>query len=72
MKFQTPKLHADNGSKAFRVLELALPIVGTTAPTENALYYGQRYVDTVAKKVYVATAMGSVVAANDWEEEATV
>ena len=68
MKFQTPKLHADNGSKAFRVMEMALPITGIVPPAENALYFGQRYVDTVAKKEYTATAVGSEVPADDWQE----
>ena len=72
MKFQTPKLHADNGSKAFRVLEMALPVTGIVPPAESALYYGQRYVDTVAGKEYTAIAMGSEDPADDWAEVATV
>jgi len=66
MNFQKPLIAVDNGSKAFRAQEMALPITGVAAPTEDALFFGQQFVDTTAKKFYVAIAMGTGAA--DWVE----
>lgn len=66
MNFQKPLIATDNGAKAFRAQEMALPITGVAAPTEDALFFGQRYIDTVAKKEYVAVVMGTGAA--DWKE----
>ena len=70
MNFQTPLIATDNGSKAFRAQEMALPVTGIVAPSEDALFFGQVHVDTVAKKVYVSVAMGTGAA--DWVELAQV
>ena len=45
-----------------------LPLTGEVAPASNATYMGQTYVDTVAKKVYMAVAVDSVTPADDWKE----
>jgi hypothetical protein len=45
------------------------PLSGSVAPTVNASYFGQMYIDTVAKKVYVAVAVGSATPANDWQAQ---
>lgn len=66
MNFQKPLIATDNGAKAFRAQEMALPIIGTAAPTEDALFFGQQFVDTTAKKLYVAVAVGTGAA--DWVE----
>lgn len=66
MTFQKPLIATDNGSKAFRAQEMALPIIGVLAPAEDALFFGQCFIDTTAKKVYFAVAMGTGAA--DWVE----
>lgn len=56
----------DNGAKVMRVLELLTPLNGVTAPAINATFIGQKYIDTVAKNVYVSVAVGSITPAADW------
>lgn len=58
--------YPDYGSRAMRVLDALTPINGVAAPAINATFIGQKYIDTVAKNVYVSTAVGSEVPANDW------
>ena len=58
----------DAGAKAMRVLNALTPINGEAAPAVNAAYFGQIYVDTVAKKGYMAVAVGSATPADDWEQ----
>lgn len=58
--------YPDYGSRAMRVLDALTPINGVAAPAINAEFLGQKYIDTVAKNVYVSTAVGSKVPANDW------
>ena len=58
----------DNGSRAMRVLEAVTPINEETAPAINAQYLGQIYVDSVAKKIYMAVAIDSEVPADDWQQ----
>lgn len=58
----------DFGARAMRVLNAVTPINGTAAPAVNAKYLGQIYVDEVAKKGYMAVAVGSATPANDWKE----
>jgi len=58
--------YPDYGSRAMRVLDALTPINGVAAPAINATFIGQKYIDTVAKNVYVSIAVGSEVPANDW------
>jgi hypothetical protein len=58
--------YPDYGSRAMRVLDALTPINGVAAPAINATFIGQKYIDTVEKNVYVSTAVGSKVPANDW------
>ncbi len=58
----------DNGSRAMRVLEAVTPINEETAPAINAQYLGQIYVDSVAKKIYMAVTIDSEVPADDWQQ----
>lgn len=58
----------DYGSKAMRVLGALTPKNGITAPTINAEFLGQLYVDTLAEKVYISVAVGSEIPANDWKK----
>jgi hypothetical protein len=58
----------DNGSKTMRVLDTLTPINGTTAPSVNAKYLGQIYVDSTAKAVFISVAVGSSTPANDWQK----
>ena len=60
--------YQDKGSRVERVLELLTPVTGIVAPAAHAKFIGQIYVDTVAKKGYMAVATDSEVAANDWEQ----
>jgi hypothetical protein len=59
-----------SGSTAMRVLEALTPLTGTTAPTVNATFFGQKYIDTTAKAVYISVAVGSTTPANDWQKQA--
>ncbi len=54
------------GARVQRVLNVLTPLVGAAAPTENASYIGQLYVETTTPALYVSVATDSVVAANDW------
>ena len=58
--------YPDYGSRAMRVLDALTPINGVAAPAINAEFLGQKYIDTVAKNVYVSIAVGSVAPADDW------
>lgn len=58
--------YPDYGSRVMRVLDALTPINGVAAPAINATFIGQKYIDTVAKNVYVSIAVGSEVPANDW------
>ena len=60
--------YPDYGSRVMRVLDALTPINGTAAPAVNAKYLGQIYVDEVAKKGYMAVAVGSTTPADDWKE----
>ena len=60
--------YPDYGSRAMRVLDALTPINGVAAPAAHAAYIGQVYVDTVAKKGYIAMAIDSEVPADDWKE----
>lgn len=44
------------------------PLTGTTAPASQAEYVGQLYIDTTAKKTYVAVADDSADPTDDWLE----
>jgi hypothetical protein len=55
-----------SGADSRRVLEALTPPTGVVAPTINAEYIGQTYVDTVAKTVYISVAKGSASPADDW------
>ena len=58
----------DYGSRVMRALGAVTPINGATAPTVNAKYLGQIYVDEIAKTAYIAVAVGSEIPAGDWEQ----
>lgn len=58
--------YPDYGARVQRVLNALTPLVGAAAPTENANYIGQLYVETTTPALYVSVATDSVVAANDW------
>ena len=58
----------DNGAKSMRVLDALTPVNGSVAPAVNAEFLGQIYVDEVSKSVYISTAVGSTVKANDWDK----
>lgn len=68
MAQQVIKLKSDVGSKAFRVLDMLTPKNGVVGPAVNADYLGQIHVDTAAKAVYIAIAVGSATPANDWQK----
>jgi hypothetical protein len=68
MSQQKLSIKTDNGSKIMRVLELLTPLNGTTAPTVNATFLGQKYIDTVAKVGYESVAVGSETPADDWKQ----
>lgn len=59
--------YSQNGARAQRILEAVTPLTGTTAPTVNAEYIGQTYIDTTGKAAYISVAVGSEDPANDWE-----
>lgn len=42
------------------------PISGVNAPSENAEYIGQMYISTGSDTVYIAKAVGSASASDDW------
>ena len=60
------------GALELRVLDILAPMTGTAAPTTQAEFIGQEFVDTTAKKVYKAVAIDSVSPADDWVELAQV
>ena len=72
MAQQVLKLKSDVGSKSMRVLELLTPLNGVVAPTAHADFIGQKYIDTAAKAVYIAIAIDSAIAANDWQKQTAV
>ena len=61
----------NNGADSRRVLDALTPINGTTAPAAHAIFLGQIYVDTTAKKVYASVAVNSTSPADDWVEITT-
>ena len=54
------------GALELRVLDLLTPMTGETAPAVNAKFIGQTFINTAAGKQYVAVAVGSVTAGDDW------
>ncbi len=54
------------GALELRVLDILTPLVGVTAPAENAEFVGQKFIDTVAGKQYFSIATDSVAPADDW------
>lgn len=71
MARQSVKILSDVGSKAFRVGDALMPMTGTAAPDVNAEYFGQLYINTTAKTIYISVAVGSATAANDWKQVTT-
>ena len=71
MDRQSIKILSDTGSKAFRVGHALMPMTGTVATDVNAEFFGQVYINKTAKTVYVAVAVGSATAANDWKQVTT-
>ena len=55
------------GSLALRVLDKMTPKNSAAAPAVNAEFLGQIHVDDTAKTAYIAVAVGSATAANDWK-----
>ena len=60
--------YQDKGARVQRVLEALTPLNGTAAPAVQAAFLGQQFIDTVAKKAYIAIATDSVDPADDWKE----
>ena len=60
----------DFGYRGYRIAECLAPRTGTGAPSMNALFLGQVYVDTTpaAEKFYMAKKVGSATPADDWQE----
>jgi hypothetical protein len=58
------------GADSRRVLDTLTPRNASGAPTTNATYIGQIYVDEAAspKAVYISIAVGSATPANDWQK----
>ena len=54
------------GSMAQIVCDALTPLNGTTAPTVNATYLGQTFIDTATPAVYIAIKVGDATPANDW------
>lgn len=57
-----------SGADSRRVLEALTPKVGTSAPSENADFVGQIFVNTDGPTIYISVATDSVSAADDWVE----
>jgi len=56
----------NTGADARRVLDTLTPLNGVAAPTVQATFLGQMFVDTVASKVYMSIATDSAAPADDW------
>lgn len=68
MAQQKIALLSDNGAKEMRVLEAVTPLNTALAPAVNAKFLGQIHIDTAAGDAYIAIAVGSETATDDWKK----
>jgi hypothetical protein len=67
MSQQTIELKGKGGADSRRVLDALTPLNGTAAPTVNAVFLGQIFIDTATPAVYMAIKVGDATPANDWQ-----
>jgi len=67
MTQQIIKVIGTSGASSRRVVDTLTPINGAGAPSVNAEFLGQIYIDTAAPAMYISVVVDSATPADDWK-----